>query len=157
MIAALAYTCMYLYFGVMTVRFLLPRHRPLNRIWFGLSLGLLEEMWLPAIGAFFFSFGAIAHVFGAGIAFILTAACWFLRDRREAAGWDEKENTLLKQMLAFCIPLTLLGIWLQYTHVMRIDAAGDWNVGGELLVFSNTELKADDKKQKEKVKVKSEK
>ncbi len=129
MIAALAYTCMYLYFGVMTVRFLLPRHRPLNRIWLGLSLGLLEEMWLPAIGAFFFSFGAIAHVFGAGVAFILTAACWFLRDRREAAGWDEKENTLLKQMLAFCIPLTLLGIWLQYTHVMRVDAAGDWNVG----------------------------
>ena len=55
MIAALAYTCMYLYFGVMTVRFLLPRHRPLNRIWLGLSFGLLGEMWLPAVGAFFFS------------------------------------------------------------------------------------------------------
>ena len=129
MIAALAYSCMYLYFGIMTVRFLLPRHRPLNRIWLGLSLGLLEEMWLPAIGAFFFSFGAVAHVFGAGIAFVLTAGCWFLRDRRDAAGWDEKEKALLMQMLAFGIPLTLLGIWLQYTHVMRVDDTGNWNVG----------------------------
>ena len=70
MIAAMAYTLMYLYFGVMTVRFLLPRHRPLNRIWLGMSLGLLEEMWLPAIGAFFFSFGAEAHVFGAAVLFV---------------------------------------------------------------------------------------
>ena len=62
MIASLIYTFLYLYAGVMTVRFLLPRHRPLNRLWLGLSLGLLEEMWLPAIGAFWFSFGAAAHV-----------------------------------------------------------------------------------------------
>ncbi len=129
MIAALVYTCMYLYFGVMTVRFLLPRHRPLNRIWLGMSLGLLEEMWLPAIGAFFISFGAEAHVFGGCIAFALTAGCWFLRDQRDPAGWDEKEDGLLKQLLIFGIPMTLLGIWLQYTHVMRVDAAGNWNVG----------------------------
>ncbi len=129
MIAALAYTFMYLYFGVTVIRFLLPRHRPLNRIWLGLSLGLLAEMWLPAIGAFFFSFGAEAHVFGAGVLFILTVACWFLRDRRDPAGWDEKEDALLRQMLIFCIPLTLLAIWLQYSHVMRVDTEGNWCVG----------------------------
>ena len=56
MIASLVYTFMFLFFGVTAVRFLLPRHRPLNRLWLGLSLGLLEEMWLPAIGAFLFSF-----------------------------------------------------------------------------------------------------
>ena len=47
MIASLAYCLMYLFFGVITVRFLLPRHRPLNRLWLGMSLGLLEEMCLP--------------------------------------------------------------------------------------------------------------
>ena len=129
MIAAMAYTLMYLYFGVMTVRFLLPRHRPLNRIWLGMSLGLLEEMWLPAIGAFFFSFGAEAHVFGAAVLFVLTLACWFLRDRRTPADWDEKENELLRQILLFCVPLTILAAWLQYSHVMRVDAGGNWHVG----------------------------
>lgn len=129
MIASLFYTFLYLYAGVMTVRFLLPRHRPLNRLWLGLSLGLLEEMWLPAIGAAFFTFGAEAHVFGAGILLILTLAAWFARDKRTPAGWDEKEDALLRQILVFCIPLTLLAIWLQYSHVMRVDGTGNWHVG----------------------------
>ena len=129
MIAALAYTLLYLYCGVMVVRFLLPRHRPLNRIWLGLSFGLLAEMWLPAIGAFFFSFGAEAHIFGAGALFVLTVACWFLRDRRMPAGWDGKEDELLRQLLIIGIPLMVLAAWLQYTHTMRVDTAGNWHVG----------------------------
>ncbi|QUA53362.1 hypothetical protein [Aristaeella lactis] len=129
MIASLAYTFMFLFFGVMSVRFLLPRHRPLNRLWLGLSLGLLEEMWLPAIGAFLFSFDVEAHVFAAGVVFILTILCWFLRDRRMPAEWDEKETALLRQLLVIGLPLTILGIWLQYTHVMRVAADGSWHVG----------------------------
>ncbi len=129
MIASLAYTFMFLFFGVMAVRFMLPRHRPLNRLWLGLSLGLLEEMWLPAIGAFLFSFDVEAHVFAAGVVFILTVLCWFLRDRRMPAEWDEKETALLWQLLVIGLPLTILGIWLQYTHVMRVAADGSWHVG----------------------------
>ena len=129
MIASVFYTLLYLYAGVMTVRFLLPRHRPLNRLWLGLSLGLLEEMWLPAIGALWFSFGAEAHVFGAAVLVFLTLICWFARDKRTPAAWDEKEDTLLRQLLIFGIPLTLLAIWLQYSHVMRVDSAGNWRVG----------------------------
>ena len=129
MIASLTYTVLYLYAGYMTVRFLLPRQRPLNRLWLGLSLGLLEEMWLPAIGAIWFAFGAEAHVFGAAVLFVLTVICWFVRDRRMPAGWDEKENMLLRQLLAFGIPMTMLAIWLQYSHVMRVDTAGNWHVG----------------------------
>ena len=129
MIASLVYTVMYLFFGVMAVRFLLPRHRPLNRLWLGLSFGLLAEMWLPAIGAFFFTFGAKAHAIGAGIFFLLTMLCWVLRDRRTPAGWDTEETALLRQLLVIGIPLTLLAVWLQYSHVMRVTESGSWNVG----------------------------
>ena len=129
MIASLIYTFLYLYAGVMIVRFLLPRHRPLNRLWLGMSLGLLAEMWLPALGAIWFSFGAEAHVFGAAVLIVLTLICWLARDRRTPAGWDEKEHTLMIQLLVFCIPLTILAAWLQYSHVMRTDAAGNWHVG----------------------------
>ena len=62
MIAATAYMLMFLIYGVMTARFLLPRHRPLNRLWIGLCLGLLEEMWLPALCAFFLDFTVLAHM-----------------------------------------------------------------------------------------------
>ncbi len=129
MIAALAYTLMYLFFGVAAVSFLLPRHRPLNRLWLGLCFGLLCEMWLPAIGAFFLAFNAVAHALGAGIMFLLTLGCWFLRDRREISRWDGKEDELLRQLLWLGVPLTLLGAFLQYTHVMRVDSMGNWNVG----------------------------
>ncbi len=129
MIASLAYVCMYLALGVLTVRFLLPKHKPLNRIWLGLSLGVLEAMWLPALAAFFFGFTALGHAAAAGLLLVLTAACWFLRDRRDPAPWDEAEKKQLRQMLWVTVPLTILGGYLQYTHTMRVDAAGNWNVG----------------------------
>ena len=129
MIASLAYLFLYLSFGVITVRCLLPRHRPLNRLWLGLSLGLLEEMTLPAAGAFFLSFTPAAHVFAAGVLLILTVTAYLARDRRDAAPWDDQEKAFLRQLLIVALPLTLLGAWLQYTHTMRPDESGSWHVG----------------------------
>ena len=129
MIASLSYLLLYLSFGVLTVRFLLPRHKPLNRIWLGLSLGVLEEMWLPALFAFFFGFTAAAHAAAAGLLLLLTLASWLLRDRRDPAPWDAEEKAMLRKTLPVLIPLTILGAYLQYTHVMRVDGAGYWHVG----------------------------
>ncbi len=129
MIASLSYMLLYLCLGVLSVRFLLPRHKPLNRIWLGLSLGVLEEMWLPALGAFFFGFTAAAHAAAAGLLLILTLICWLVRDRRDPAPWDEQEKRQLRQILPVLIPLAVLSAYLQYTHVMRADAAGNWHVG----------------------------
>ena len=92
MIASLSYLMLYLAFGILSVRFLLPRHKPLNRIWLGLSLGVLEEMWLPALCAFLFGFGALAHAAAAGLLLLLTLLCYVLRDRRDPAPWDGEEK-----------------------------------------------------------------
>jgi hypothetical protein len=129
MIASISYLLLYLALGVLCVRFLLPKHKPLNRIWLGLSFGVLLEMWLPALFAFAFGFTAAAHAAAAGMLLIVTAACWFLRDKRDAAPWDEEEKKTLYRMLPVLIPLVLLSGYLQYTHVMRVDAAGNWHVG----------------------------
>ena len=79
--------------------------------------------------SFWFSFGAAAHVFGAVVLLVLTLGCWFARDKRTPAGWDEKEDDLLKQLLIIGVPLTLLAAWLQYSHVMRVSPDGSWYVG----------------------------
>ena len=129
MIASISYALLYLTLGVLTVRFLLPRHKPLNRIWLGLSLGVLEEMWLPALFAFFFGFTVTAHAAAAGLLLVLTLVCFLARDRRDPAPWDEKEKEELRKILPVLIPLTLLSAYLQYTHTMRVDAAGNWHVG----------------------------
>ncbi len=129
MILSIGYLLVFLIFGLATIQFLLPRHRPLNRLWLGMSLGLLEMMWLPAGMAFFVSFTDSAHWLALALGALLTLLCWYYRDRREVRGWDEKETRLLVQMLVILLPLTVLSIWLQYTHVMRVDGSGNWNVG----------------------------
>ena len=129
MAPAILYTAFFLFLGTAEIRFLLPRHRPISRIWLGLCLGLLEEMWLPAICAFLFSFTVTGHIAAIGIGILLAFFCWLARDRRNAVRWDEKEDALLKQVLCLVIPLTLLGAYLQYTHTMRTDEYGNWNVG----------------------------
>lgn len=129
MILSLLYMAVFLACGLISVRCLLPGHRPLNRIWLGLSLGLLEEMWFPALFAFFFGFGTTAHLLAPVLLFAATFLCILIRDKRPAAEWDTKEKQMLIRMLWVVLPLTLLGAWLQYTHVMRVDSAGNWNVG----------------------------
>ena len=129
MIASVTYMLMYLCCGVISVQLLLPRLHPLNRIWLGLCLGILEEMWLPALLAFVLGFTAAAHAAAVGLLVLITLGCYVLRDRREAASWDREESILLKQILWVGIPLTVLSAFLQYTHVMRVDASGAWHVG----------------------------
>ena len=123
------YLLLFLAAGMFLVRCLLPRHPLLNRIWLGLSLGMLLLMWLPALWAFAFSFGVKAHLFAALTLLPVCGAGFLARDRREAEGWNEGEKRLLLQMAAVCIPLIVLSAYLQYTHVMRVDAQGNWNVG----------------------------
>ena len=129
MLLALGYLLVFLLLGMLSINWLLPRHRPLNRLWLGASLGLLEMMWLPALMAFFLTFEDAAHWLALGAGALLTLLCWSLRDRRAPAPWDEKETRLLRQMLLVGLPLTVVGGYLQYTHVMRVAADGSWNVG----------------------------
>ena len=115
--------------GLITIRLLLPRRRVLDRIWLGMSLGLLEMMWMPALFAFAGRFDLQAHLLGLLLAAGLTAGCYFLRDPRPVRGWNREESVLGWQMLAVALPLTVLGGYLQYTHAMRVDEYGCWNVG----------------------------
>lgn len=129
MILSILYMAVYLACGVISVRCLLPGHRPLNRLWLGLSLGVLEEMWFPAIFAFFFTFGVTAHLLALVLLTAVTLGCILLRDKRPAVRWDTEEQSMMIRLLWVVLPLTVLSGYLQYTHVMRVDSYGNWNVG----------------------------
>lgn len=128
MIASL-YLLAYLACGILIVRFLLPRLPVLSRVWVGLSLGLLMMMWLPALLAFPLRFSWMAHLLALLPLAALTAGTYFLRDKRSVKGWDAAETVLARQMLLVVLPLTVLSGYLQYTHDMRVDQWGNWNVG----------------------------
>ncbi|MCR4876805.1 MAG: hypothetical protein K5922_06515 [Clostridiales bacterium] len=129
MLLAAGYFLCFQALGLAGIRLLLPRRRVLDRIWLGMSLGLLEEMWLPALFAFVEFFDAKAHLMALGAGVLLTGLLWLGRDRSSPRRWDDQETALARRMLFWVLPLTVLSAYLQYTHVMRVDGSGNWNVG----------------------------
>ena len=47
--------------GLANIFWLLPRVRPVARTWLGLCLGMILQMWLPALCAFLWRFSLAAH------------------------------------------------------------------------------------------------
>lgn len=123
------YLAAYVFCGMQIVRWLLPKHLPMARGWLGVSLGLLLMMWLPALCALALDFTIAAHMVALALLAAITIGCFFLRDRRAPSPWDEREQHLLKQCLLVALPLTVFSAYLQYTHSMRVDQWGNWNVG----------------------------
>ena len=126
---ALPFLLVYLCAGCAVVRFLLPRQRALNRLWLGLSLGLLLMMWLPALAAFALKFSLAAHLASLGLLGGVVLLAWLGRDRRAPLPWDDREKRRAATAMFFVLPLTALSACLQYTHVMRVAADGSWHVG----------------------------
>ena len=58
---ALVYLLLFLAGGVAITRLLLPRIRPVVRVYTGLSLGVLLMMWLPMLWAYAVRFGVTGH------------------------------------------------------------------------------------------------
>lgn len=129
MLLAIGFFLCFQVLGVFSIRCLMPRRRVLDRIWLGMCLGLLEQMWLPAGFAFLMTFRTAAHLCALVGGLVLAAVCYFVRDRRAVRVWDRDETILARQMCIFVLPLTVLGGYLMYTHTMRVDTYGNWNVG----------------------------
>ena len=119
----------YLASGVWCVRCLLPRHGAVARVWMGLSLGFLLLMWLPALCAYALRFSLAAHAVSLAPLALVDLGCYLGRDRREARKLDQAEKRLLLTVCLVTVPLTVLGGYLQYTHTLRADSAGNLYVG----------------------------
>ena len=115
--------------GCVAMDALLPRRDRLVRLWLGLCAGLVMMMWLPTLYAFALRFDRAAQLLGLASAAAIAAVCAVAthnkpRERRFT-------DMPLWLPLALVIPLSVLGGYLQYTHVLR-------NVGGALHVGQST-------------------
>ena len=126
---SIVYLALFLAGGVAISRLLLPRLRPLLRVYVGLSLGVLLLMWLPVLWAYAVRFSYLAHWLAAGTLLLLVGLSWFFRDRRAARAFDEDEKKLLVGLVWLVVPLTILSGYLQYTHSIRPAADGSYHVG----------------------------
>ena len=123
------YLGVYLLGGYGIVRALLPRQRVLTRLWLGGALGLLLMMWLPALLAFAFDFTVKAHLLAlVPLCAAVLGIHYGARSKAPLRRWEAQDKRLLILLLAVALPLTLLGGYLQYTHVLR-PADGTLHVG----------------------------
>ncbi|MDD4080509.1 MAG: hypothetical protein PHP02_03720 [Eubacteriales bacterium] len=115
---------LYLLAGLWIIRCLLPRQGSLARVWLGLSLGVFLMMWLPAFAAFFRPFDYAAQWLSLIALLLLSAAAFLFRSRAAPARFSDEDRKDLRLLLLFALPMSLLGAFLQYTHVLRpVDGA----------------------------------
>ena len=126
---AVLYFLLYAFCGCLIVRLLLPRLRVLARVWAGLCLGLALEMWLPVLCAFFLKFSAAAQFLALLPLGILTLIAYFARSRETVLPFSDKDRQEGKLLLWIALPLTLLGAYLQWTHIILPAADGSLHVG----------------------------
>ncbi len=126
---SILYLLFFLAGGVTITRLLLPRMRPVKRVYIGLSLGVLLVMWLPVLWAYAFCFDSLSHGLAAVTLLGLCGLSYAVRDRREAVPFDDRERRALKTLLIIVLPLAVLGGYLEYTHSIRLAADGSLHVG----------------------------
>ena len=128
-VLSILYLLFFLAGGVTITRLLLPRMRPIKRIYIGISLGVLLLMWLPVLWAYAFCFDYLSHGLAALTLLGLCGASYAARDKRAAVPFDGRERRTLKTLLMIVLPLALLGGYLEYTHSIRVAADGSLHVG----------------------------
>ncbi len=129
---AIVYFLLYALSGTMIVHCLLPKKPLAVRIWLGLALGLALEMWLPALCAFIWDFSLAAHLWAVGLLALLTAgavAVYWRQGRQPFAKITPRDRQLARQLLIVALPLTVLGVYLQWTHTIMPASDGSLHVG----------------------------
>ncbi len=126
---ALLWLFAYLSCGILTVRFLLPRKRPVIRIWLGVALGVLLMMWLPALCAFAVSFTAAAHWLSLIPLLIIVGVSYLCRDPQPLRPASDEDRLSVQLLLWLALPLTLLSMYLIWTHDLRPAADGSFHTG----------------------------
>ncbi len=95
------------------------------RAWLGAALGQAALMWLPALCAFFLSFGMAAHVFAAGLYAAALAVLWRRRgDVQDAQGAPPLGRPDAGPIAAGCgLPLAV-GLFMMITYTLRPQDGG---------------------------------
>ena len=118
------YLLLYLLAGLFCVRCLLPSRRPTVRVWLGLCAGVFLLMWLPSLCAFFLRFSRAAHYMALAPLAAVCGLSFLLRDRRDAARWDETETKTAWMLALVVLPLTAFSAYLQITHNLQPLSGG---------------------------------
>ena len=118
---AVLFLLVYLAGGIFIIRCLLPGKAMPVRLWLGLSTGLFLLMWLPALLAFLRPFDRLTQGLSLIPLALLCLLSFWKRDKSEAKKLDSQDKQSFVLLLCVALPLSLIGLYLQHTHILRLQ------------------------------------
>ena len=130
MMIAVCYTLLFAFCGVALSEIVFRKHACINRIWLGLSLGLLLLTWLPCLFALICGFSLPAQILSGAFALCTLAACIVVLCIRHK---QKKHNSYrirnIGWMLCTVLPVIVIGVILLHTHILNRHSDGSVWVG----------------------------
>ena len=116
---AVAYLLLFFVSGYALMCWQFPKKEPVVRAYLGMGAGLALAMCLPALCALALDFTIAAHIAAVALLAAILALGFFTRDKgAKRCLWDGEQTRLVGHVLVFALPFTLLGLYLQHTHVL---------------------------------------
>lgn len=130
MIAAILFTVLFAISGICISEVVFRQHAFLNRIWLGLTIGLLMLTWAPSLFALFLGFTVISQLLSAALALLAaaaSAAVVFIQTKRGLHHSYRIGKDLLSML--WLLPVLLLCCILLHTHILNRHEDGSLWVG----------------------------
>ena len=130
MIAALLFTVLFAISGICVSEVVFRQHAFLNRIWLGLTIGLLMLTWIPSLFALFLGFTVISQLLSAALALIAAAASVavvFVQNRHRLYRSYRIGKDFLSML--WLLPILVLCCVLLHTHILNRHEDGSLWVG----------------------------
>ncbi len=123
-LAALSYFLLFIGCGVLAGLCVFASEPRPVAVWLGVVCGFAAMMWLPALAAFMFGFGAIAHATAGAVAVLLTALIWWKRKagaspavKSDLAAPVIDRDDIMPLLLSVGLPM-FVGAYMIYTHTL---------------------------------------
>ncbi len=115
--------------GCFAAKLLFPGDRPFKQIFWGLTIGLLMLLWLPALFAFVLNFTLTAQLLALAIAAGTGIVCAVLLKKRGEIAVKRKPLRDERAFLLTTLPLILIGTVLICNHTITNASNGSLHVG----------------------------
>lgn len=118
--------------GILTARPVFASDRPLKRILFGLTFGLVMLLWLPVLFAFILDFTLTAQILALAAAVLIAGIATYLCLKKQKSGkikFKASSKRDIVPLLVTIVPLVAIGWILHANHTITNASDGSLHVG----------------------------
>ncbi len=122
---------LFMMFGFFQAQTIFEKRSLTIRAWLGMTMGLMEMMWLPSVFAYIFDFTLTAQICALALAALFAAVSCIIKARKEKTleNYQEPRKEIDFSFVFMVIfPAVAITAFLQYTHTF-VNVEGDLHVG----------------------------